>query len=135
MRRDNWRSNLFAFFSDIKRKPFDKNSNNCAQFVASGYTIMREDDPFKPYRKYKTYAALVRAVKKDGYLNHVDFYSTFLTAYDHPSQAQVGDIAVYKLDDDIGFASGFVIGTHVFVLREDGLGQLPLSSAFKVFQV
>lgn len=134
-RRNNWRSNLFAFFKEVKRMPYDKNSNNCAQFVASAYVIMRDDDPFKPYRKYKTLEGQLRAVKKAGFDTHIDLFASFLTAYDHPTQSQVGDIAVFETDDAIGYASGIVIGERVFVLREDGLGTVPLNTALKAFKV
>lgn len=77
----------------------------------------------------------MKAVKKAGYENHIDFFTTFLIAYDDVSQACVGDIAVFKTDDEIGYASGFVIGDRVFVLREDGLGTLALSDAIKAYRV
>lgn len=131
----NWRSALYAYFEEIRRVPFDKNNNNCAQFIANGWYLMRDDDPFAKYRKFKTYEALLRAVKKDGFENHMDFFATFMVAYDHPSQAKVGDIAVFAVDDEIGFASGFVIGERVFVLREIGLATLPLADAIKAFEV
>lgn len=134
-RNPNWRPKLHQYFSDIRRTPFDKDKNNCAQFVANGWLIMRPDDPFKKYRKLKTFGAILRAVKKDGYENHMDFFATFMTAYDHPSQARVGDVAVFECDDEIGFASGWVFGERVFVLRETGLASLPLSDAIKAFAV
>lgn len=135
MKNPNWRSALYAYFDDVRRKPFDKDSNNCAQFIANGWLLVRPDDPFKKYRKFKTYEALLRAVKKDGFDNHSAFFATFMSEYDHPSQAKVGDIAVFAVDDEIGFASGWVFGERVFVLRENGLATLPLASAIKAFEV
>jgi hypothetical protein len=135
MRNTNWRSALYAYFDDVRRVPFDNDSNNCAQFVANGWVLVRPDDPFKKYRKCKTYNALLRAVKKDGFANHSAFFATFMREYDHPSQAKVGDIAVFATDDDIGEASGWVFGERVFVLRPDGLATLPLAQAIKAFEV
>ena len=135
MKHPSWRSALYAYFDDIRRVPFDKDKNNCAQFIANGWLVIRPDDPFKKYRKHKTYEALLRAVKKDGFENHSDFFATFMREYDHPSQAKVGDIAVFAVDDEIGFASGWVIGERVFVLRENGLASLPLADAIKAFEV
>lgn len=135
MRNANWRSKLYGYFDEILRKPFDKDNNNCAQFIANGWLVVRPDDPFKKYRKHKTYEALLRAVKKDGFENHSDFFATFMHEYEHPSQAKVGDIAVFAVDDEIGFASGWVFGERVYVLRETGLGTLPLADAIKAFEV
>jgi hypothetical protein len=135
MRKGNWRSALYRYFDEIRRKPFDKNSNNCAQFIANGWLVMRNDDPFKPYRKYKTFEAMLKAARKDGYEKHEDFFKTIMREYDHPSRARTGDIALFTTDDEIGTASGFVVNDRVFVLRQDGLASLSLADAIKAFEV
>ncbi len=134
-RNPNWRPALYDYFDNIRRVPFNADTNNCAQFIANGWSCVRPDDPFKKYRKLKTFEGLLRAVKRDGFDNHVDFYKTFLTAYDHVSQAKIGDIAVFPVNDQIGYAPGWVIGERVFVLRPDGLATMELSAAIKAYQV
>lgn len=135
MRKGNWRSSLFRYFNDVRRIPFDNDKNNCAHFIANGWPLVRDDDPFKPYRKLKTFAAILRAVKKDGFEDHAAFFGSFMREYDHPSQARAGDIAVFTVDDEIGTASGWVIGERVLVLRPEGIASLPLSQAVKAFEV
>lgn len=141
MRKDNWRVNLFEYFKEVKRNEFDQDKFNCAHFIANGWLHLREDDPFLPFRKYKNFQTLFKAVKKLGYENYVNFYSTFLNEYEHVSQGRVGDIAVFRLSD-LGldevltnYVSGFVIGDLVFVQRENGLATLRLNKAWKVFEV
>lgn len=134
-RKPLWRTALYNYFDEVRRTPFDKDNNNCAQFIANGWLVVRDDDPFAQYRQHGTFEALLRAIKRDGFENHMDFFKTFMVPYDHPSQARVGDIAVFEVDDEIGYASGWVIGTHVFVLRQDGIGSYPLANAIKAFAV
>ncbi|RUW55620.1 hypothetical protein EOA32_00965 [Mesorhizobium sp. M1A.F.Ca.ET.072.01.1.1] len=135
MRKGNWRSALFSYFNEVRRVQFDNDKNNCAHFIANGWLCVRDDDPFKPYRKLKTLAAIVRAVRKDGFEDHLAFFRTFMREHDHTSQARVGDIAVFTIDDEIGTASGWVIGERVLVLRPEGIASLPLSEATKAFEV
>ncbi len=136
-RLPNWRVRLFEYFDIVRRIPFNNDTNNCAQFIANGWSCVRPDDPFEPYHKYSTYKALLKAVKKDGFDNHADFYQTFMPAYEHVSQARVADIAIFDADpgDDIGSVPGWVIGERVFVLRPTGLATMELSKATKAFAV
>lgn len=136
-RLNNWRSALYDYFDAVRLVPFNEDTNNCAQFIANGWLVVRPDDPFKKYRKFKTFFGLLRAVKKDGYNNHADFYDGFMTAYEHVSQASVGDIALFQADDGDGIStvSGWVIGERVFVLRPDGLATMELSAAIKAYKV
>ena len=137
-RLDNWRIRLFDYFDEVRRVPFDQDTNNCAQFIANGWSCIRSDDPFAKYRKYNTFEGLVKAVKRDGYNDHIAFYGEFLAEYEHVSQARVGDIAIFQADDPtdvIGYVPGWVIGDRVFVLRPTGLATIELSAAIKAFAV
>lgn len=136
MRKDNWRVDLFDYFKTVKRIPYDQDKNNCVHFLINGWSHIREDDIFAPFRKCKTFAAMLKLAKRMKVENHIDYLAKHLAAYDHVTQACVGDIAVFKLEDDpIGYASGYVIGDRVYVLANENLGTMPLSAAILAFKV
>jgi hypothetical protein len=135
MRNIDWRTKLYDYFDDVRRVPFNNDTNNCAQFIANGWLLMRSDDPFGKYRTLKSYEAILRAAKKDGYERYSDFLDGFLQRYEHPSQAKTGDIALFAVDDAVGELAGWVNGDLVFVLRPDGLATYPLANAIKAFEV
>ena len=135
MRKDNWRVDLFDYFKTIKRIPFDPDTNNCVHFVIGGWSHIREDDIFARWRRCKSYAGMLKLAKRIGVANHADYLARFLPAYEHVTQACVGDIAVFEVGTMVGFAAGYVIGDRVFVLNETGLATYPLSAAIMAFKV
>lgn len=135
MRRlPDWPARLHAFVDGVKRQPFDYGSHNCAQHWAAGAVkAMTGEDVAKGYR-FKTARGALSAMKRAGFNNIADMAASMLPEI-HISQARVGDIAAVPKDDVFGFTLGIVNGEMILVLREDGMGLVPLFDATRAFRV
>lgn len=132
---DNWRVKLFEYLTQSKQIPFDRDTNNCAHFVDGALESIFGIEIFPKFRKCKTFETQLKCVRKAGFENHVDFLSSIFSELEHYSQAKVGDIAIFNVDDELGVAVGIVFSENCFVMRENGLAIFPLSNSLKVLSI
>lgn len=128
-RLPDWRNRLDAYLDEKTREPFEYGTNDCALFVAGAVNAMTGFDPAEGFRgRYHTSAQAQRSLLSHGYEKVTEMARQFFREI-HPSRAQIGDLAVAE------DALGVIGGPMIFVLREDGLGQVPLSLATSAFEV
>lgn len=128
-RLSDWRSHLDAYLDEKVRVPFEYGTNDCALFAAGAVLAMTGFDPAESFRgRYHTRAQAYRTLMSRGYGKVEEIARSFFREI-HPSRAQIGDLAVIRS------AVGVVGGSMVFVLRENGLGQVPLALATTAFEV
>jgi len=133
MRPVGWRGRLADYLAAVRGRPFRYGEHDCALFAAGAVAAMTGDDPAAGLRgKYRTMRAGLSAVQKAGFLDHVDMAKALWPSI--PAiRAQVGDLAV--VETDAGGALGVVGGPMIFVLRREGLAQLPLTDAALALRV
>ena len=145
IRRPDWRGRLRAYASAAARRPFAYGQHDCALFAAGAIAAMTGQDPAADWRRrYTTLRGGLRVIRKSGHADHVAAVAACFTEI--PSAfAQVGDLAVVPADtvpsldpaaprpiSDL--ALGVVAGAHVWVLRPEGLGTVPLTMALRAFR-
>lgn len=134
MRHKDWAARLNAYLQEVAHKPYDEATHNCGTFVAGAVEAMTGKDFGKPYTEAGSLQRQVARLRKAGFWTHADYAASVLDEI-HPSQARMGDIAAFTVDDPIGVALGVVNGEETFVLRPDGLATLDTLSAVKAFRV
>jgi hypothetical protein len=93
------------------------------------------EDLAAAYRgKFTTKGGALRVLKKTGFDSLDDLVASLLPEV-HPSQARVGDIATFPMDDAFGCTLGVVNGERVLVLRPEGIGSMELLQAKRAFRV
>ncbi|HMR51180.1 MAG TPA: hypothetical protein PKA33_01755 [Amaricoccus sp.] len=133
MRPAGWRGRLHAYLAEVRGRPFRYGEHDCALFAAGAVAAMTERDPAAELRgHYRTLRAGLKAVNAAGYIDHVDMAKALFPAI-HPSQARAGDLAV--VESESGPALGVVGGPMVFVLRQEGMAQVPLMAAAEALRV
>ena len=131
-RLPDWRGRLRAYASSAARTPFNYGRHDCALFAAGAVAAMTGEDPAAGWRgRYTTLRGGLRVIRKAGHADHIAAAAAWFTEI--PSAfAQVGDLAVAP--GDAGLALGVVAGAHVWVLRPEGLGTVPLTMALRAFR-
>lgn len=137
IRLPDWAARLHDFIDSVKREPFSWDGGDCALgWAARAVEAQTGVDPVAAYRgKFKTAKGALAAMKKMGASDLAEAAALFLPRHDHPSQAQIGDIAAVPKDDAFGFTLGIVNGETILVLREDGMGIVPRTAATQAFKV
>ena len=131
-RHIDWRSRLLRYASDAARRPFAYGRHDCALFAAGAVAAMTGEDPAAAWRgRYTTFRGGLRVIRKSGHTDHIAAAAAWFAEIP-PAFAQVGDLAV--VPGDAGPALGVVAGAHVWVLRPDGLGTVPLTDAVRAFR-
>jgi hypothetical protein len=133
MRYADWRQHLVAYLADAARRPFAQGTHDCALFLAGGVLAMTGQDYAARYRgRYTTTRGGLRILRKDGFETHVALAAHYLP--DLPvALAREGDAAVVPTGD--GPALGIVQGEGIYVLGPGGMGVVPLTTAFRAFEV
>lgn len=137
-RLDDWRGRFEASMDEIMRVPFAwKEQTDCAIHLAGRLVeAMTGVDCVAHYRgRYTSSAGALRVMREDGFANLGDLVAAILPELDHPSQAEVGDIAAIPDEGAFGFALGVVNGDRIFVLTEKGIGTVDLLTAKRAFKV
>lgn len=133
VRLPDWRNRLIAYLQSSARKPLVEGEHDCALFLAGGVLAMTGVDYAENYRgAYSSTATGLRLLRTDGFTDHADFARAFL-APKPVSMALEGDGAVIR--EGRVPALGIVQGASVYVLRETGLGLVPLSAASEALEV
>ena len=131
-RLPDWRTRLIEYLAQSARAAFVPGTHDCALFLAGGVAAMTDRDYASDFRgKYDTTRAGLKLIKAAGFEDHIAL------ARHHLRQKSVafaneGDGAVVP---GAVPALGIVQGAGVYVLREDGLGIEPLTSATMVLEV
>ena len=136
MRLPDWKSRLTLYVSDAARRPFCEGSHDCALFLAGGVEAQTGFDPAARWRGcYTTTRSGLRLLRKTGFPDHIALAASLLPEI-APAFAQAGDGAMVSDPQmpDVP-ALGIVQGEMIYVLRPDGLGLLPLTSALRAFRV
>lgn len=127
------RKALIAYVADAARRPFVWGKHDCALFAAGAVKAQTGRDPARGLRgRYRSAAGAMKHLRK---LGHEDLGDLVAAQFQEikPAFAQVGDIAV--VDGDGMAALGIVQGERIYVLRPDGLGLVPLTTARRAFRV
>lgn len=132
-RRGDWRARLDAFFDKQIATEFSE-EQNCATFAADAVKAITGTDIISKYRSTKTISEGIKALKKDGFDDHVAVAADALEEI-HPSEATLGDVVVFEAPDDYRFAFGICIGEQSYVRREDQIGLIPTLTAKRAFRV
>ena len=129
MKVENWRQNLIDYLTEMSHRTLVYGAWDCAIFAGGAAGAQTGVDYVGPWvGTYTDLTTGTEALNRQGYFNHIDLVRQ--TFDEVPvALAQEGDIAV------IGDALGVVQGTHIYVLREEGIGLVPLLSASTAFRV
>ncbi|TPE47222.1 DUF6950 family protein [Amaricoccus solimangrovi] len=126
-RRPDWRARLGCYVERVRRSPFAYGGLDCALFAAGAVAAMTGTDLAAEFRdSYTTLTGGVRALRREGYMDHVDMARAHFAEIP-PSLAQVGDLAVVQVED--GLALGVVQGARIFLMSVDGLVTVDLLAA------
>lgn len=132
LRRADWRLQLRDYLRAVRQAPFDWAGHNCALFVAGAVARMTGQDFAAPYRRRRSAATALRALRADGFADHVAYAAHCLPEV-APSDARPGDVAVVPVPD--GLALGIVQGDWVYLVGPQGLQEVPRMQMVRAFRV
>lgn len=130
-----WRTALFDYVQGVAAKPFVWGEHDCGLFAAGAVLAMTGEDFAAEYRgRYRTMGSAMRLLKKRGFADHAALVAS-LFEEQHPSAAQIGDIAALNVEGHI--ALGIVQGERIYVLRPGvaGIGTVSRLEAVRAFRV
>ena len=137
MRLPNWRRRLKDFIDRVRKTPLDYEHFDCGPAWAG--ELVREltgEDPAAPFRgRYKSRAGALRVMRATGHADLASLVSTLLPAWEHASQARVGDLVAVPTPGPFGYSLGICNGATIFVLRDDGVGVMDLLAASHAWRV
>lgn len=132
MRRDDWRPRLRSYLAAQADEPFAWGSRDCGAFAGGAVEAMTGTNPHAAVAgKYKTMTGAMKALKRAGFADHVEYTASVLTEID-PLYATFGDIAVVNGTD--GLALGVVTGAQIEVRAPSGRAVVPLTDAVRAFR-
>lgn len=131
-RRHDWRARLQAYLASVARQPFEYGRHDCALFAAGAVDAMTGVDLARGFRGYRTQKGGIKKLRQRGFQDQFALLEAHLPEI-HPAFAKVGDVAVVSSDE--GPALGIVQGEWIHVLRPEGIGNMPLLSAIRAFEV
>ena len=131
-RHDDWQGRLTDYVVPLMGAEFSFGQLDCALFAAGAVKAMTGKDLAWGFRSYRTLKGGLKKLKAAGYDDHIALAADKLPEIP-PSFAQVGDVAVVETDE--GPALGVVQGETIYVMRLDGLGLVPLTTATRAFRV
>src|SRR5690554_6328861 len=98
MRRKDWAARLNAYLQEVVRRPYDDAAHNCGTFVVGAVEAVTGEDFGKPYTEEPTLARQIARLRQDGFGTHADLAASLFEEI-HPSQARIGDLAAFDVDD------------------------------------
>lgn len=131
-RREDWRDRLKAYLRACARDPFAYGTLDCALFAAGAVEAMTGFDGARGFRGYTTSAGAARKLRAKGYAGPDDAFAAALPEI-APQDARAGDVVAVGAAS--GLAMGVVQGEAVYVMREAGMGLVPLTDAIRAFRV
>jgi hypothetical protein len=135
-RRDLWIGPFCDVFDDIRRKPFAWAQNDCGQLaIASTSAITGAALPVPDRSDYHDAISAYRLMRKAGFEDLADFAASLLPEYDHPVEAQTGDIAAIPTDTPFRHVLGVFDFDRIWVMGEHGLATVDREKAVRAFRV
>jgi hypothetical protein len=116
---------LREYLAACRAKPFAAGSHDCAQFVA-GWIEASTGRDLRPWRYRSLYAGRKR-LAREGHADLASLAAAHLAEVPR-LRALPGDVAI--VEGQFGIVAGEVIA----VLREHGMGWVPLTAAQRVFR-
>lgn len=135
-RLPDWPARLHAFVDSVKLRVFEWQAHDCfLGWAADAVLAVTGEDIGAAYRgRYKSAVGAARVMRNDGFEKLADLVASHLPEI-HISEASLGDIAAIPDDSPFGFTLGIVNGEVILVLRETGMGVVPLFDATRAFRV
>lgn len=139
MRLPNYQANLHSLIAQWEARPFAWGVSDCAIFGADVVKAVTGNDPAASYRgKYKTLGGGLRAVRKAGFKDQIDYLNKTFSQVPL-SMAVMGDLAVIETDligpNGMGNSVALIAGPFVIGVGPNGLVRLPIDVAKKVYRV
>lgn len=133
MRLHDWESRFAAYIARVAREGFQPGQHDCALFAAGAVEAVTGTDPAADWRgRYKTLPEGLRLIRAAGWADHVAAARAMFPAI-LPTHVLPADLAVIGTGADA--ALGAVQGAVVYVLRESGLGLVPIEQASELLGV
>jgi len=134
-RLPDWRTRLFSLIDEKDKQPFQYGLNDCSTFGADVVFALTGFDPAAQFRgKYKTKLGGIRAIRKAGYLNQVDYLEKNYKEIP-PAFATFGDIGITTSDAGDDIAICVVVGNFSVGVSADGISKVSNSDLIKVFKI
>lgn len=133
-KRETWKQDLRAYLAAQAETPFAEGSTDCGEYSGGAVEAMTGVNPHALVAgKYKTTKGAMRALKRQGFEDHVEYAASIMTELENPMFAQFGDIAAVPGTDAL--ALGIVTGAYVEVRGPGKPHPVPLTDAVRVFRV
>lgn len=136
-RKPLWISEFHALIDEIRRQPFDWQDHDCVLGLGArtvqALTGVRFGEEYAD--QFSDAASAYRLIRKLGFDNIADLLANYLPEYDHPSEAQMGDIVTIPVDTQFKHSLGVVNGERVITMTETGIGTIDRLFADRAFRV
>lgn len=146
-RLTSWKSNLVAYFLDLRtRKVVASWSEfSCGHFFGGAMKCLVGEDPHAEWEgKYSTAEEGAALLQANGYATYQDWVIKVSGGVEIPTiMAQFGDLAfvsvknpaVQNLPEEFDFLVGVVEAGWIWIIHTDGLRKLKVQAADKVYRV
>lgn len=136
-RKPLWISEFHALVDEIRRQPFDWRGHDCVLGLGSrtvhALTGVRFGEEYAD--QFNDAASAYRLIRKLGFDDIADLLASYLPEYEHPSEAQMGDIVTIPVETQFKHGLGVVNGERVITMTETGIGTVDRLSADRAFRV
>lgn len=134
VKKQGWQGEYVAHLQERMHVPFDPGSLDCAIAAADAVYIITGEDHAAIYRgNYKTLAEGYRAIRKAGFVDHIEYAASLFEELPSALFAQAGDLAVIP-DGEGHDTLGIVQGENIYVMRPTGYGIVKLTMATRAFR-
>lgn len=133
VRKPAWRTLMAEEIDRRRSMPFAWGRNDGGLFAADVVLAMTGEDLARSYRKrYRSEHGAMRMLFEAGIETLPDLIATMLPEI-HLSRARTGDVGAVEVNGR--WCCGIINGATLIVLREQGVGSLPLTTVKRVFKV
>jgi hypothetical protein len=137
-RKPMWIGPFHDFIDEVRLKPFDWNGNECViAFVCRHIEVLTGQDLAGDKRgRFSDAASAYRLMREEGFDDLADLVATYLPEYEHPSEAELGDIVTIPVNTPFKHALGIINHERVLTMTEArGIGTVDRSLADRAFRV
>lgn len=134
-RLPDWRKRLDAYLDTLDGVEFAWEGTHCATFGADVVKAITGHDFAEGHRgAYRTMGEAMEYLVGLGFSDMAEYVASLLPEI-HPSEAQIGDIAIVETPDFGPCVAMFGGPTHLTVMTLRGKGVLPRERASRAFRV